>query len=112
MIETIDREALRDLLDAGSAVHLLHSGGPAAFRRAHIPGSAAFGSVDEAAAALRPTDEVVVYGNGPDDPRPPALAEALALRGLAFTRWYRGGLEDWLAAGLPVEGADHPDSTT
>lgn len=110
MIETIDREALQDLLDAGSGVHLLHGGGPAAFRQAHIPGSAAFDGDDEAAAALRPGDEIVVYGSGPDDPRPPALAEALVLRGLTSTRWYRGGLEDWAAAGLPVEGAGRPDA--
>ena len=69
-----------------------------AFDAKHIPGSVHFDTPDELYAAVRPDDEVVVYCSNV------ALYRELVRRGYSNVRRYVGGLLDWEAAGLPLEG--------
>jgi rhodanese-related sulfurtransferase len=47
--------------------------------------------------------EIIVYCSGPTCPQSSAAAEKLTTLGFTNVRAYKGGLEQWKAAGLPVE---------
>jgi rhodanese-related sulfurtransferase len=58
----------------------------------------------ELAGADLPKDtEIVVYCAGPECPQSGAAAEKLQAYGYANVRAYEGGLEEWEAAGLPID---------
>jgi rhodanese-related sulfurtransferase len=101
-VRTITREELIALLDADAPIRLVMALGPGRFTAAHIPGSETFTSVEEGLAALSPADDIVVYCTG-------GHASILACRlleqhGYRHVRRYAGGLADWDAAGLPLDG--------
>ena len=103
-IVTISREELKDKLDREDDFKLVMTLHDWAFRALHIPGSMHFHSVDDALEALEVNDEIVVYCSNVD-----CVASQFAYRGLidhGYTnvRRYAGGLADWEAAGLPLEG--------
>jgi rhodanese-related sulfurtransferase len=103
-IETIDREELKAKLDRGEDFKLVMTLHDWAFRALHIPGSIHFHSVEDALEGLAIDDEIVVYCSNVD-----CVASQFAYRGLVdggYTnvRRYSGGLADWDAAGLPLEG--------
>lgn len=55
--------------------------------------------------------EIVVYCAGPDCPQCGAAAEKLQAYGYRNVKAYEDGLEEWEAAGLPIN-VDDPDSET
>lgn len=106
MIETIEREELREKLQAGAVV-LIDTLPRAAHAKGHIPGAISIPSeeiVERAAERLPDADaEIVVYcKNGPCRRSEKAAARLEAL-GYRRVRDYHAGREDWTAAGLPLE---------
>jgi rhodanese-related sulfurtransferase len=53
---------------------------------------------------LSPEDDIVVYCTSDDCHASVALYHALVDHGYPNVRRYSGGLTDWEAAGLPLEG--------
>ena len=103
-IETISREALAEKLERGDHFKLVMVLGESAWRTRHIPGSLHFADPESMLDELSPDDEIVVYCSGPS-----CMASAFAYwflenRGYRNVRRYAGGIEEWLAAGLPLEG--------
>jgi rhodanese-related sulfurtransferase len=103
-IKTIDRDELKAKLEGEEDFKLVMTLHDWAFRALHIPGSIHFHSVEDALAALGVDDEIVVYCSNVD-----CVASQFAYRGLVdhgYTnvRRYSGGLADWEAAGLPLDG--------
>lgn len=99
----IDRDELKAKLDRGEDFLLIMVMGEWAFKAQHIPGSINMNSAMEARSLPRDR-EIVVYCTGG-----PCIASQTAytvLKGMGFTNlWhYAGGLEDWSAAGYPLEG--------
>ena len=106
-IDTITREELAAKLDSGDDFKLVMTLNEFAFNAAHIPGSINIFALDMIHTHLDPSDEIVVYCS---DPACPASIEAYnILKSLGFenVRRYSGGLSDWEAAGLPLEGSGH-----
>jgi rhodanese-related sulfurtransferase len=103
-IETIDHDELKAKLDRGDPFKLIMALNRWAYDAKHIPGSLHFDTPDELYAAVRPDDEVVVYCSHVDCLSSVALYRDLVRRGYTNVRRYSGGLLDWEAAGLPLEG--------
>jgi rhodanese-related sulfurtransferase len=103
-IRTIDREELARKLEQGEPLRLVMALNEWAFRAKHIPGSEHFNTPEETLMSLRPEEEIVVYCTSPECHSSIALYEALVEAGYRDVRRYSGGLTDWEAAGLPLEG--------
>jgi rhodanese-related sulfurtransferase len=103
-VETIEREELRAKLERGDELRLVMALNDWAFRAKHIPGSEHFDSLETALASLKPDEEIVVYCTSPECHSSVALYMALRAAGHQHVRRYSGGLSDWEAAGLPLEG--------
>lgn len=103
-VRTIDREQLREKIERGDEFRLVMALNEWAFRAKHIPGSEHFNSSDELFSSLKPDDEVVVYCTSPECHSSVALYMALIEAGFTNVRRYSGGLSDWEAASLPLEG--------
>ena len=103
-VRTIGRDELRAKLERGDEIRLVMALNDWAFRAKHIPGSEHFDSPDETFDALSLDDEIVVYCSNVDCLASVALYYSLLDRGYWNVRRYAGGLMDWEAAGLPLEG--------
>ncbi len=75
-----------------------------AFRTKHIPASEHFNTPEELFASLKPEEEIVVYCTSIDCHASINLYHALVDAGYENVKRYSGGLTDWEAAGLPLEG--------
>jgi rhodanese-related sulfurtransferase len=73
------------------------------FRTKHIPGSLHFKDASDMLSALRKDDEIVVYCTNPPCLASVAAYHRLVQEGYTNVRRYAGGVEDWEAAGLPLE---------
>lgn len=103
-VRTISRQELLDMMENGADFRLVMALNEWAFRAKHIPGSEHFNTPEETFAALDPGDNIVVYCTSEDCHASIALYHALVDRGYRHVRRYSGGLTDWEAAGLPLEG--------
>jgi rhodanese-related sulfurtransferase len=103
-VQTIEREELAAKLDRGDRFHLVMALNEWAFRAKHIPGSEHFNTDEELFSSLSPEDEVVVYCTSSECHSSLALYWALLDAGFHNVRRYDGGLTEWEAAGLPLEG--------
>jgi rhodanese-related sulfurtransferase len=103
-VRTIDREELQRKIERGDEFRLVMALNEWAFRAKHIPGSEHFNTPDELFSSLRPDEEVVVYCTSIDCHSSIALYMALIDAGFVNVRRYSGGLSDWEAAGLSLEG--------
>lgn len=103
-VRTIDREELQRMIERGDEFRLVMALNEWAFRAKHIPGSEHFNTPDELFSSLRPDEDVVVYCTSIDCHSSIALYMALIDAGFVNVRRYSGGLSDWEAAGLPLEG--------
>lgn len=111
-VPVVTYRELRALQARRPSPQLVHGGGSDAFRGAHIPGSLAFASVEQADAGLD-ASVIIVYGADEHDATARELARRLHARGRDDVRWYAGGLADWTAAGQRVEAAPrHATSRT
>jgi rhodanese-related sulfurtransferase len=103
-VDLISREELKQKLDRNEKFKLVMVLAERAYRAAHIPGSAHFPDPETALNELAPEDEIIVYCAGVT-----CMASAMAYyylksHGYENVRRYAGGLEDWQAAGYPLEG--------
>jgi rhodanese-related sulfurtransferase len=103
-MRTIEREELKKKIDRGDDFRLVMTLGGWAFRAAHIPGSLHFDSPEAAFAALEPGDEIVVYCSNPACIASRYAYEQFVEHGYQNVRRFSGGLEEWSAAGYPLEG--------
>lgn len=109
MFTAISREELRAAIDAGS-VTVVDVLPPATYAKHHLPGAIniAGDNSDEQLRAVLPERDVpiVIYSANHGCTRTTDLAARLGELGYVDVRPYPGGLEDWLAAGLPMESAN------
>jgi len=103
-VRTIERDELREKLARGDRMKLVMSLNEWAFQAKHIPGSIHFNAADEMLKTLKKDDEIVVYCSNPECLASLAVYHRLADHGYTNVRRYAGGLVDWEAAGLPLEG--------
>jgi rhodanese-related sulfurtransferase len=104
-VRTIGRDELKAKLDALDDFKLVMALNRWAYDAKHIPGSLHFDTPDDAYAALKPDDEIVVYCSNVDCLSSVALYRDLLNRGYRNVRRYAGGLLEWEDAGLPLEGS-------
>lgn len=101
----VSRDELLAELAEGRDIKLLMSLDSWAFQAQHIPGSLHFDSPQDAFATLDVDDDIVVYCAGPNSPASQRAYDQLVQRGYQRVRRYAGGIADWAAAGLPLEGS-------
>jgi rhodanese-related sulfurtransferase len=109
-VSTLDREQLRAKIAAGQPFKLAMAASDFGFQSKHIPGSIHVNSHGDTFAALGKTDDIVVYCSNIDCNASRATIKKLLESGFTKVSHYPGGLIDWEAAGLPLEGdwADEP----
>ncbi len=103
-VRTISREELLAKLESGDPIRLVMALNEWAFRAKHIPGSEHFNTPAELFSSLRTEEDVIVYCTSEDCHSSVALYHALVDAGYPNVRRYSGGLSDWEANGLPLEG--------
>lgn len=108
MSALISRDELKAAVDAGD-VTVVDALGGTYWADRHLPGAVplAPGDVAQQAAAVLPDTEalIVTYCSNPACPNSGQVADKLTALGYRNVRKYREGIEDWVAAGLPVESA-------
>jgi membrane protein DedA with SNARE-associated domain/rhodanese-related sulfurtransferase len=104
LMAKISVDDLRRMIEQGAPIYLLDVRGPASRERdGWISGSQ---HVDDISTLSPPNDvEVILYCNCPNDASAAMVALQLKRRGFKQVRPLAGGLEAWLAAGLPLERA-------
>lgn len=100
----ISREELKEKLDRGDNFKLVMTLGEWAYQLKHIPGSLNISRLEDAAGLISPDDEIVVYCANVACISSRAAYQNLHDHGFTNIRRYAGGLEDWEAAGYPLEG--------
>jgi rhodanese-related sulfurtransferase len=98
----VTRSELIEMLESGTPFRLVNAGGPFRHMAARIPGSETFSSFEEVAQRVASDEPIVVYCTGGH-----ASLHAqrwLQAHGYRHVRRYAGGLSDWDAAGLTIEG--------
>ena len=106
-VPAVSREQLQGMLASGAPFKLVMAASDFGFRAKHIPGSihlGAHGVPEPHAAGLARDDDIVVYCSNVDCNASVAAIAHLRDQGYGNVRHYAGGLIDWEAAGLPVEG--------
>jgi rhodanese-related sulfurtransferase len=103
-VRTIDRDELSQKLDRHDPVKLVMALNAWAFRAKHIPGSLHFDTQEQVLASLKKDDEIVVYCSSVKCHASIALYHFLVDSGFSNVRRYDGGIIDWEAARLPLEG--------
>ena len=113
-MNTINRTALRDLLASGEPLTLIDVLPAEYYHAVHLPGAKnccvyEVGFLDYAATvAPDKAALIVVYGSSAHSLASITAQEKLARAGYTRVLDYRGGLEDWEGAGLPVERGPEP----
>jgi rhodanese-related sulfurtransferase len=107
-MKEISREDLKAKLDRGDDFKLVMTLAEWAYQMSHIPGSINITSMDQAQELLDPDEEIVVYCSDTNCLASRAAYHYLTNSGFTNVRRYSGGLAEWQAAGLPLEGDAHP----
>lgn len=103
-VRTINRDELWRKLQRHDPFKLVLALSEWGFRAKHIPGSLHFNTPAEMFAALGKDDDIVVYCSNVDCHSSLAAYQALVDHGYTRVLHYSGGLIDWEAGGLPLEG--------
>jgi rhodanese-related sulfurtransferase len=103
-VRAIDREQLWHKIQRGDRFKLVMALSEFAFRAKRIPGSLHFSTPAEMFAALGKDEDIVVYCSNIDCHSSVAAYQSLVSHGYTNVQHYAGGLIDWEAAGLPLEG--------
>ena len=109
-VPELSRDELRAKLASGEPFKLVMAASDFGFRAKHIPGSVhlnTHGAHDAHAdgfSGLDKNDDIVVYCSNVDCNASRAAISQLLERGFTKVRHYAGGLIDWEAAGLPIQG--------
>src|SRR5436309_3066003 len=104
LMNMIYRDELKARLDRGDPVKVVMTLSDWAYRAKRIPGSLHFATLEEAAQALDPTEEIIVYCAGYDCMASVTATDYLESQGFTHVRRYAGGVADWEEAGYPLEG--------
>jgi rhodanese-related sulfurtransferase len=105
-VRTIAREELCWMLHQSRAFKLVMCLDEWAFLAKHIPGSIHFHTPAKMLAGLGKDEEIVLYCSNRASLASLAVYWRLVEHGHTNVRRYPGGLSDWEAAGLPLEGDD------
>lgn len=109
-VQELSRDELRAKLTSGEPFKLVMAASDFGFRSKHIPGSIQFNTHGIPAApgdrfsGLDENDDIVVYCSNIDCNASRAAISHLLEHGYRKVSHYAGGLIDWEAARLPVEG--------
>jgi rhodanese-related sulfurtransferase len=103
-MDSISREELKLRLGEHEDLKLVMVLGEWAYRAKHIPGSLHLDALEDVFDTLDPQDEIVVYDSTPECVASLQACKVLKYYGYTRVRRYAGGLEDWEAAGYPLEG--------
>lgn len=103
-MKTIDRQTLHAKLARGEPFKLVMAASDFGFRAKHIPGSLHVNPHHETFSGLAKDDDIVVYCSNADCNASKSVIQQLHERGYHRVSHYAGGLIDWEAAGLPLEG--------
>ena len=107
MVDTIRRDELKGLLDAGEGIVLVEALPEKFYRDGHLPGALNLphDDVDARAPTLLPDKSapIVVYCASAPCRNSGLAAERLTALGYADVRDYHEGKQDWIEAGLPTE---------
>jgi rhodanese-related sulfurtransferase len=103
-VPVLDREQLQTKLAGGQPFKLVMAASDFGFRAKHIPGSLHIQAHGEAFSSLAKDDDIVVYCSNADCNASKATIKKLVALGYRHVSHYAGGLIDWEAAGLPLEG--------
>ena len=106
-VKTISTDSLRSRLSEKERLELWNVLTDEYFKHEMIPGSRRV-PVDQvgrevARSALAKDTPIVVYCAGPSCPSSRQAAEKLVTLGFTHVAAYEGGLEEWKAAGQPIE---------
>ena len=108
MTALITRDELKAAIEA-SAVTVVDTLGESYWAQQHLPGAIFLVAEDVAANAARLLPDksaaIVTYCSNEACPNSGQVAAKLSALGYTNVRKYREGIEDWTAAGLPVESA-------
>jgi rhodanese-related sulfurtransferase len=110
-VPEIGRDQLRERLARGDHFRLVMASSDWAFGAKHIPGSVHFTSQQQMLAGLQREEEIVVYCSNLDCNASLNVIKKLLEHGYTRVSHYPGGLIDWEAAGLPIEGVWAAQST-
>ncbi len=104
-VARIGVEELRRLIDSGQPPAIVDVRTTRSFAAQHIPGALrmTLHEVDGKLALLPRDGEIVLYCTCPSEASAARVARLLMARGFTRVRPLEGGLDSWLAAGLPVE---------
>jgi rhodanese-related sulfurtransferase len=104
----ISREGLRQKIESGEEFALVDALSPISYARSHLPGAINLPpkSVDGRAQRRIPDyeTEVIVYCSDANCDSSVLVANELIELGYRNVRHYADGKNDWVAAGLPLEG--------
>ncbi len=104
-MDLITKEELKDKLDRGDRFKLVMALGDWAFRAKHIPGSINLNAPDQVSNALPDKEEeIVVYCSSKTCAASGYAYQTLTENGYTKVRRYSGGIDEWEAAGYPLEG--------
>ncbi len=107
MTKNITREQLKARMDRGDEFVLVEALSRQHYESSHLPGAInlPYEFVDEAEKVLPDKNaEVIVYCMNPECAASTEEARELKEMGYARVFHYAAGKQDWLRAGLPVEG--------
>ena len=110
-VPEISRDQLRERIARGDRFKLVMAASDWAFAAKHLPGSVHFTTHLQMLAGLGRDEEIVVYCSNVDCRASLSAIKKLLEHGYTNVRHYPGGLLDWEAAGLPVEGIWAGEST-
>jgi len=99
----IEKEELKEKIDQGDDFKLVMTLNEWAFKSQHIPGSINIYNPEGIEKLLSKDDEIIVYCTAPTCIASIAVYAVLNSAGFSNIRRYAGGLEDWEAAGYPLE---------
>lgn len=103
-MRTITREELKRKIDNKEDFKLVMTLNEWAFDAMHIPGSIHISSENQGKELLHANDEIVVYCSNENCTASRIAYEILVQKGFKNVSRYVGGLDDWKAAGYPLEG--------
>jgi len=110
MSGTITREQLNQKLESGRPFRLVEALSAEQYRQGHLPGAVNLppDQVEQSAASLLPEkqQEVVVYCASSTCNASENVARELTEMGYQNVLRYVGGKQDWMEAGLPLEGKE------
>lgn len=107
VVATISREELKAKMDRGGHFVLVDALGPEHYASSHLPGAInlPYEFVDEAEKVLPDKEaETIVYCMNLGCSASGEEARELVEMGYTNVRHYAEGKQDWMRAGLPVEG--------